>query len=90
MESRFTQAFEQGIQQINYSLTRKGGVKKLDKVWERIGRLKQKHSSVNKLYDISIENDGGDKATSITCSRKKESVKYFLRTSLPTAHEQTI
>jgi ferric iron reductase protein FhuF len=41
MNEQFQARFEEGLQKITDSLTKKGGVKKADKVHERIGRLKQ-------------------------------------------------
>src|SRR5690554_7924995 len=89
MENRFTAAYEQGLEQIAAALTKKGGTKRLEKVWERIGRVKEKYSSVNRLYDIQVECDGqGIYVTSITWNKiGKDGVKkhgiYFLRASLP-------
>jgi transposase len=40
MKSKFTMRYEQALQQIKDGLTKKGGTKKKDKVWERIGRVK--------------------------------------------------
>jgi transposase len=40
MNGLFAQRFEEGIEQINGATKKKGGTKKLDKVYERIGRLK--------------------------------------------------
>jgi len=44
--------------------------KKLQKVYERVGRLKEKYPSVHKYYDITIQDDGKDTATSISCCHK--------------------
>lgn len=95
MENRFTQAYEQKLREINGALSRKGGVKRTEKVWERIGRLKEKYSSVNRLYDISIKDDGKGIATEINWKRKQttETVQhgiYFLRTSLPSGQNSEI
>ena len=46
MNSRFSQRFEQGLSQIKESLGKKSGVKKQEKVWQRIGRLKTKYPSI--------------------------------------------
>jgi transposase len=94
METRFTAAFEKGMEQIALSLEKKGGVKKTEKVWERIGRLKQKYPSVNRLYQIEVEDDGKGKVTKITCLRKEEASPathgvYVLRTSLGAVEEET-
>jgi hypothetical protein len=40
MKSKFTARYEQALQQIKDGLSKKGGTKKKDKVWERIGRVK--------------------------------------------------
>ena len=55
MNEQFRTRFEAGMQSIADSLTRKGGVKQEDKVWERIGRLKQKYPSIGRYYDIIVE-----------------------------------
>jgi hypothetical protein len=95
METRSTQAFEKGIKEIRLSLEKKGGVKKLEKVWERIGRLKQKYPSVNRLYQIVVNDNGKGTATQIICTRKPIETEsshgvYFLRTSLSSSDEKTI
>jgi hypothetical protein len=95
MESRFTQAFEKAIEQISLSLQKKFGVKKLKKVWERIGRLKQKYPSVNRLYQIDVEDDAKGTATRIIWQRKAATGVsthgvYLLRTSLSSSDEQMI
>ncbi|HZL10167.1 MAG TPA: hypothetical protein VFC65_09225 [Prolixibacteraceae bacterium] len=46
MNEQFRSCFEAGLQKIADSLTKKGGVKQEDKVYERIGRLKQKYPSI--------------------------------------------
>ena len=54
MNEQFQQRFEQGMQKIADSLTKKGGVKQADKVYERIGKLKQKYPSIARYYDIEV------------------------------------
>jgi transposase len=94
MENRFTRAFECGLSQAAEALKKKGGTKKLEKVWERIGRLKEKYPSVHRLYQIHVEPDErGIHATSISWERieaKSESRhgEYFLRTSLSVHGEE--
>jgi len=48
MNEQFRQRFEEGMQKIAGSLTKKGGIKQADKVHERIGRLKQKFPSIGR------------------------------------------
>jgi hypothetical protein len=55
MNEQFQQRFEEGMQKIADSLTKKGGIKQADKVHERIGRLKQKFPSIGRYYDIEVE-----------------------------------
>jgi hypothetical protein len=57
MNQQFRARFEEGMQQIASSLTRKGGVKQENKVHERIGRLKQKYPSIHRYFDIEIETN---------------------------------
>jgi hypothetical protein len=95
MNGLLSQRFEEGIQNIKEGIEKKGGTKKLNKVYERIGRLKQKYPSVHTYYDITVSDDGNSTATSISCSHKtgedkdKQAGIYFLRTSLMNLDENT-
>jgi hypothetical protein len=55
MNDRFREGFETGLKKIAGSLSKKGGVKQEDKVYERIGRLKQKYPSIHRHFDIDCE-----------------------------------
>jgi len=55
MNEQFRQRFEEGMQKIADSLTKKSGVKQLDKVHERIGKLKGKYPSIARYFDIEIQ-----------------------------------
>jgi transposase len=85
MHENFTSHFETGLTQIMEGIQKKGGTKTIEKVWERIGRLKEKYPSAHRFFDIQVEHDG-KKTTSmvwkriVPASRKEEGV-YFLRTS---------
>jgi len=46
------EGFEKGLSIIAASLTKKSGVKTEEKVYERVGRLKQKYPSVSRYYQI--------------------------------------
>lgn len=96
MNGLLSQRFEEGIKSISQGIDRKGGTKRIDKVYERIGRLKQKYPSVHRYYDIRLEDDGNGIATAISCKHKKgedtdknEGI-YFLRTTLNEKDEQTL
>lgn len=54
MEDRFTERFEEELQKIAASLTKKGGVKQEDKVYLRLGRLQQKYPSAYRNYTFDI------------------------------------
>ena len=88
MNGLLSQRFEQGIQSIQEGISKKGGTKKLNKVYERIGRLKQKYPSVHTWYDITVCDDDNGTATGISCHHKtgeydnSQSGIYFLRTSI--------
>ena len=85
MNSRFSQAFEQGLTQIKESNGKKRGIKKQAKVWERIGRLKAKYPSIHKHYEILTETDKAGIVTSIQWKQKEIDNKdgfYLLRTTL--------
>jgi len=85
MHERFTSHFEEGLQQILRGIKSKGGTKVIEKVWERIGRLKQKYPSAHRFFELDVPEENG-KATDlkwkkiIPKARKEEGV-YFLRTS---------
>jgi hypothetical protein len=55
MNEQFRSRFEAGLQKIADSLSKKGGVKQEDKVYERIGRVKQKYPSIQRYFDIEVE-----------------------------------
>jgi hypothetical protein len=96
MNGLFSQRFEEGIQNINSGINKKSGVKKLEKVYERLGRLKQKYPSTHKHYDIVVTDNGQGIATHVSCKQNplkepnKEAGIYFLQTSLNENDEQTI
>ena len=96
MNGLLSQRFEEGIQSISEGISKKGGTKKIDKVHERIGRLKQKYPSVHRYYDINVAENANGIATAISCTHKqgydadKSEGIYFLRTTLDENDEQTL
>jgi transposase len=93
IHEHFTSHFEQGLDQILYGIQHKGGTKKLVKVWERLGRLKEKYPSAHRFYQIDVESK--EKIATnliwkkiIPKSRKEEGV-YLLRTSQKDIDEKT-
>jgi hypothetical protein len=59
MNNRFQENFEKGLSIIAASLTKKSGIKIEEKVYERVGRLKQKYPSISRYYqiDYSVETE---------------------------------
>ena len=96
MNDHFSQRYEEDLEHIREALYKKGGTKKLDKVWERIGRLKERYPTANKHYKIEVTPDE-KKNKAIDLKWKKTPVKpkseegiYFIRTSLSKQEEKTI
>ncbi|MBC8006303.1 MAG: IS1634 family transposase [Verrucomicrobia bacterium] len=96
MNDQFSQRFEEGLRGIQKGIVSKGGTKKTDKVWERIGRLKEKYSSTHQYYDITVQDNGKGTATNLVFDKKAGVTRdekagiYFLRTSLNGKEEQTL
>lgn len=96
MKSQFEKRFEEELQKIHTAIHSKGGIKKLDKVHQRIGRAKEKYPSVRQYYIIEVTPDKKAKrATEITWKKdqqkhddKMESLGiYFLRTNMNVTNE---
>jgi hypothetical protein len=92
----FRHRFEEGLKSINASLHKKGGVKKYDKVLERMGRLKERNFSVAHYYKIDIKHkDEIVKSVEWEFEKEKEALdrfsgSYFLRTSRKDLNEEEI
>lgn len=87
MKNLFQERFENGLKQISLSLSKKGGVKKYEKVIERIGRLKERYAGIALYYQIKVKEKNRI-ATEVCWEfiKKKEAEErfsgtYFLRTS---------
>ena len=96
MNEHFSQRYQEDIENIRSALSKKGGTKKLEKVWERIGRLKERYPTANKHYTITVVPDDQQK-NAIDITWQKNTVKpkegegvYFIRTSLDHQKEETL
>jgi transposase len=96
MKLQFEKRFEEELQKIHTALHSKGGVKKLDKVHERIGRAKEKYPSIQNYYIIEVSSDAKTNLTTEITWRKDETKHqkkndglgiYFLRTNLNVQEE---
>jgi hypothetical protein len=71
ISERFTQRFETALQALHDGLARPRTTKQIDKLWERIGRLKAKSHGVGQHYTIEIVADAtGTLATAIRWERQ--------------------
>jgi len=67
MSAKFAQAFEAGLQKIADGLNQPRAEKRVDRLHERIGRLKAKSRGAAQHYTISLTADeAGKKATALT------------------------
>jgi hypothetical protein len=66
---KLCQRFEEELQGIENALHKKGGTKKTEKVWERIGRCKEKNRNVSGRYNIEVEQENS-KATKVIWTKK--------------------
>jgi transposase len=91
MKNQFEQRFEADLKKILQSIQRKGGVKQADKVYQRIGRAKERYPSVQQYYIIEVAVDEETKVvTNITWIKdegkhddKTDNIGvYFLRTNM--------
>jgi len=72
IENRFERRFEEGLDRIHKALGKKHGVKRHDKVMEKIGRLKERNRRISRRYEITVTKDDKDIVTAITWRRKAE------------------
>jgi transposase len=99
MKTQFEIRFEQQLQTIQKAINTKGGIKKANKVYERIGRAKEKYPSVHQYYTITVNVDEQTKqATGIQWHKDEQKHNareeglgiYFLRTNLSIKDEVVI
>ena len=71
INERFAQRFEQALDKIAEGLSKPRTTKRLDKLWERIGRLKEKSRGVAQHYEIElIPDEQGEKAVALRYTRQ--------------------
>jgi transposase len=84
INKKLTQRFEQHLESIKLSLSKKNGVKKEDKVNRRIGRAIERYPSISKLFDIALQVSEDKTVASMTWSRNGKCAPdslYFVRSS---------
>ena len=100
IQDKLCDRFEEELENINSGIHKKGGTKKLEKVWERIGRAKQKNTKVSSRYQIKVSSKLENKhqyATSLTWVKKPSPVQdektkgvYFIRTNYKDSTEEEL
>ena len=87
MNLKLRQRFEEDLISIKDSFLKKGGTKLINKVWERIGRAKERHNRVSARYKLKVTEKEG-KATNLTWIITENKIKddkskgvYFIRTN---------
>ena len=95
MLEKATERFELELSAVSKAASKKGGTKKLEKVWERIGRIKERNKRVHKYYDIEIESENN--IVKEVKWRKKKAVEtqarsgvYFIRTNCSIENESRL
>jgi len=96
MKNKFESRFLEEINKIEASLNKKHGVKKTNKVHQRIGRIIQKYPSAAKFYDLEVVVEN-EIATQIIYQKKSSSKiddqelgSYFIKTNLNTQDEVSL
>jgi hypothetical protein len=78
MKMQFQQRFEQALNHIAASLTKKGGAKKYDKILERIGKQKQQYALVAHYYKVAVkQQDGIATAASWQFDKQQQAEQWF-------------
>ena len=68
---RFARRFEEGLTKLSEGLSKPRTQKRLDKVWQRIGRLKENSRGIAQHYDIELDTDeSAQRATAVRFTRR--------------------
>jgi hypothetical protein len=87
MDEKLTSRYLQALDSLNEGLQKPGTIKLIEKIWERVGRLKELHKRASPRYDVKVNHDKG-KATCVSYTKvsstqieDKLSGVYFIRTN---------
>lgn len=87
IDQKKCQRFEEGLQQIQKTINNPRGRKSIEKIHQRLGRLKERNRGITNYFDIQIQDDTKN-VQSISWVRKEFVPKerkqgvYFLRTNI--------
>lgn len=93
MADKIFSRFEEELRGLSKGLDKKGTTKKIEKVWERIGRLKEKYRLVSGKYTIEVDATNGIATRVIWQKKKTEKTSatdhgvYFIRTNIEKSNE---
>ena len=95
---RFATRFEAALTKLNDGLSRPRAHKRVEQVWQRIGRLKARHTRVAAHYQINVSADEtGNQAVAVTWTRRPQDGSmlthpgvYCLRSSQTDWDEDTL
>ena len=89
--------FEAGLEAIKKTINNQRGQKSVEKIYQRLGRLKERNKGITVFFEIKIENsEDGKTIKSISWTRKKDIPKekkqgvYFLRTNISEKDEEKL
>ena len=95
---RFAARFEDELRKLDDGLKRPRTRKRLDHVWQRIGRIREKSRSAGAHYVVDVHtDDSGEKARAVTWQRRPRAGTmishpgvYCLRTNVDDWDEETL
>lgn len=94
IKNRFEKRFEEELKKVRDALSKKRGVKRYEKVIEKIGRLKERFKRVARRFEINVDKQkDADRVTAITWERKEQNHRngfYCLRSNQLDFKEQKL
>ena len=96
MDTKLKARFEEDLTTIKNALNTKGGTKKSQKVWERIGRAKEKHNRVSGRFELKLSEKDGKVITMEWKENPRQEQKdksegvYFIRTNYDNPNENEL
>ena len=94
IRSRFEKRLEDELKRVQAGLEKRHGIKRYEKVVEKIGRLKERFKRVARRYEINVDRqEDTDRVTAITWERKEhdqQSGFYCLRSNQLDFKEQKL
>jgi transposase len=90
IDSKKEVRFTEDLKQLNQSIE-KGSVKKIDKVVERVGRIKERHSVVSQYYNITIQKAENERVAFVNWTKidiGKDETKLYGCYVIETTHKE--